>query len=71
MVDRPTDEQVAAAIQAIPLRHRKVFVMAHLEGKPRAEIAAELHISVRQVDRRLIRALVICRRNLERQEVSR
>lgn len=64
MVDRPTDEQVAAAIKALPMRQRRAFVMAYVLGKPRAEIAAELHITARQVDRRLVRALVACRRKL-------
>lgn len=70
MVDRPTDEQVAAAIKALPMCQRRVFVMAYVLRKPRAEIATELHITARQVDRRLTRALACCRRRLERQEVD-
>lgn len=64
MVDRPTREEVAASIKAIPLRQRRVFVMAYVQGRPRAEIAAELHITARQVDRRLTKALVVCRKRL-------
>lgn len=63
-----TDEEqqrLADVVKTLPMRLRKVFVMAHVQRKPRAEIAAELHISARQVDRRLTRALVACRRSLE------
>lgn len=64
MVDRPTGEQVAAAIRQLPFRLRVVFVMAHVQHKAPAIIAAELGLTEHQVDRRLTRALVACRRRL-------
>jgi RNA polymerase sigma factor (sigma-70 family) len=58
-------QRVADAIKALPMRLRRVFVMRHVLRKPREEIAAKLHISARQVDRRLTVALAACRRRLE------
>ena len=65
MATEQEQQRLADAIKRLPMRLRKPFVMAHVQRKPRAEIATELHISVRQVDRRLTRALVACRRRLE------
>lgn len=60
-----TPDQVAAAILVLPLRLRRPFVMAHVEGKSREEIATQLRISTRCVERRLTRALVRCREQLQ------
>lgn len=65
MATEQEQQRVATAIKSLPMRLRAVFVMAHVQHKSRAEIAAELHISDRQVDRRLTRALLTCRRRLE------
>lgn len=62
MATEEEQQRLADAIKALPIRLRRVFVMAHVQRKPRAQIAAELHITARQVDRRLTRALVACRR---------
>jgi len=64
-----SDELVAIAIKALPMRLRKVFVMAHVQRKPLAQIAAELHITERQVARRHTRALIACRKALQVTEV--
>lgn len=66
MATEQEQQRVADAIKRLPTRLRKPFVMAHVQRKSRAEIAAALHISERRVDRRLIRALVVCQGNLER-----
>lgn len=71
MATEQEQQRVADAVKALPRRLRKVFVMARVQCKPRAQIAAELHLSVRQVDRPLTRALWVCRRQLEQQEVKR
>ncbi|HEV7138104.1 MAG TPA: sigma-70 family RNA polymerase sigma factor [Steroidobacteraceae bacterium] len=43
---------------------RNVFVMAHVQGKPRKEIAAALGISEKRVDKRMTKALKVCRERL-------
>lgn len=55
---------LAIAIKALRLSHRKVFVMAHVEGKPRKKIAAELGISEARVDKRMTKALKAVRDHL-------
>lgn len=60
----PSDKQVAEAIKALPRRLRTVFVMRHVQRKPLAEIAAELHLSDRCVDHQLSKALRQCRERL-------
>ncbi len=51
--------------EALPLRERRVFVMATLQGKSFTDIAAALGISRARVERRMTKALVACRRRLE------
>lgn len=58
-------DHVAAAIIGLPMKLRAVFVMAHVQRRSRGDIAAALGISERRVDRRLTRALVVCRNSLE------
>jgi RNA polymerase sigma factor (sigma-70 family) len=55
---------LAIAIKALRLPHRKVFVMAHVQGKPRKEIATELGISEVRVDKRMTKALKSVRNHL-------
>lgn len=55
---------LALAITALRPSIRKVFVMAHVQGVPRKEIAAALGISERRVDKRLTAALRKCREHL-------
>lgn len=55
-----TPEQVPAIVKSLPLRLRRVFVMRFVEKRPRVEIAAMLHISERQVGRRIVEALKRC-----------
>ena len=55
---------LAIAVKALRLSHRKVFVMAHVQGKPRKEIAVALGISEARVDRRMTKALKAVRSHL-------
>lgn len=55
---------LAIAIKALRRSQRKVFVMAHVEGKPRKKIAAELGISEARVDKRMTKALKAVRDHL-------
>lgn len=58
-------DYVAAAIIALPTRLRTVFVRAHVLQQSQAEIAAALRISERRVERRMVKALVVCRSRLQ------
>lgn len=62
-------QHIVAAIRKLQPPFRKVFVMAHVQGMQRAEIAAALGISVRRVDKRLTKALRACRNQLDSQGV--
>lgn len=55
---------VAAAIKELRPTLRNVFVMAHLQGKSRKDIAAALGVSEKRVDKRMTKALKECRARL-------
>jgi RNA polymerase sigma-19 factor, ECF subfamily len=63
-------QPIAEAIRELPPPLRTVFIMAHLQGKHRIEIAAALGIPVKRVDRRLTKALSTCRRYLSSREID-
>lgn len=65
MATEQEQQRVADVVKRQPMPLRKVFVMAHVQRRARDEIAAELHISARCVDRRLTKALRACRDRLE------
>lgn len=53
------------ALEELPARRRAIFVATRLEGRPYAEIAASLGISVRLLEREVKLALDHCRSRLE------
>lgn len=55
---------LAIAIKALRLSHRKVFVMAYVQGKLRKDIAAALGISETRVDKHMTKALKAVRDHL-------
>jgi RNA polymerase sigma factor (sigma-70 family) len=55
---------LAAAIAALRPNLRSVFVMAHVQGLRRRQIAAALGITERRVDKRMTKALKACREYL-------
>jgi RNA polymerase sigma factor (sigma-70 family) len=57
-------QYLSMVIKGLRPNLRNVFVMAHVQGKPRKEIAAALGISERRVDKRMTRALKACRDRL-------
>ncbi len=63
-------QAIAKAIRELPPPLRTVFVMAHVQGKHRIEIAAALGISVKCVERRLTKALCTCRKHLASQDID-
>lgn len=63
-------EHIAAVVKQLIPSQRKVFVMAHIQGKPRKEIAAALGISEKRVDKRMTRALKHCREELAKRGID-
>ncbi|MGA7537643.1 MAG: RNA polymerase sigma factor [Steroidobacteraceae bacterium] len=63
-------QHLANVINGLRPNLRKVFVMAHVQGKPRKEIAAALGISEKRVDKRMTKALKACRDSLSSQGID-
>jgi RNA polymerase sigma factor (sigma-70 family) len=61
---------IANVIKELRPTLRNVFVMAHVQGKPRKEIAAALGISEKRVDKRMTKALRVCRERLSSQGID-
>ncbi|MDE2451114.1 MAG: RNA polymerase sigma factor [Gammaproteobacteria bacterium] len=61
---------LSSVIKQLRPNLRKVFVMAHVQGKPRKEIAAALGISEKRVDKRMTKALKACRDRLSSQGID-
>ena len=61
--DAADDQQqlIADVIRALPMRLRRVFVMARVRRTSQRKIAAELQRTARQVHGHLWRPLVACR----------
>lgn len=57
-------QHLATAIKELRPNLRSVFVLAHVEGKPRREIAAALGVSEKRIDKRMTKALKKCRERL-------
>jgi len=57
-------QHLSTVIKELRPNLRNVFVMAHVQGKPRKEIAASLGISEKRVDKRMTQALKACRDRL-------
>ena len=53
-----------AAMDVLPPRCREVFAMRHVEMLEKSEIADRLGIGIKQVDKQLAHALVLCTRFL-------
>jgi RNA polymerase sigma factor (sigma-70 family) len=58
-------QHIVAVIKELHPRLRRVFVMTHVQGMSRKEITAALGISERSLDRRMARALKMCRDRLD------
>jgi RNA polymerase sigma-70 factor (ECF subfamily) len=64
------EQRVAQVIGELPSALRTVFVLAHVQGESRKEIARRLGISERRVDKRMTRALKQCRVRLSMQGID-
>jgi len=58
------NQRLVQTIKELNPNLRKVFVMAHVQGKARKDIAEQLGISLKRVDKRMTRALKHCRERL-------
>lgn len=58
--DRELLRRLAATLDRLPARQRRVFVMARLEGRGYAEIAAALNVSTSTVQKDLKAAMAAC-----------
>jgi RNA polymerase sigma factor (sigma-70 family) len=58
------NRRLVQAIQELRPNLRQVFVMAYVQGRARKEIAHELGLTLKRVDKRLTRALKECRERL-------
>jgi len=63
-------QHLANVIKELRPNLRNVFVMAHVQGKPRKEIAAALGISEKRVDKHMTKALKACRDRLSSQGID-
>lgn len=61
---------LAQVIKGLRPSWREVFVMAHVQGRSRKEIAGRLGISEKRVDKRMTRALKQCRMKLSSQGID-
>ena len=65
LIDREKIDAVYQEIDKLPERCREIFVLAYIEEKKNAEIAEQLHISVRTVEAQIYKALKILRNALK------
>lgn len=54
-------EQIATALATLPLKARTAFLLHYLDEQPQAEVATQLQVSVRMVQKYLVQALLACR----------
>ncbi|AGI23265.1 RNA polymerase ECF-subfamily sigma-70 factor [Pseudomonas sp. ATCC 13867] len=59
-------ERLVEAIEALPVRCRMVFVMHKIHGLPQGEVARQMGISLKTVEKHLRLGMLACRAHLER-----
>jgi RNA polymerase sigma factor (sigma-70 family) len=59
------NERLVQLIKELPPNQRTVLVMAHVQGIPRKDIAEQLGISLKRVDKRMTKALRTLRERME------
>jgi len=59
------NERLVQTIKELPAGQRAVIVMAHVQGIPRKDIAEQLGISLKRVDKRMTKALRTLRERME------
>jgi len=54
-------EQIGAALAGLPAKASQAFLLHYLDQRPHADVAAQLGVSVRMVQKYLVQALLQCR----------
>jgi len=65
MIEEEYARKLQALIDSLPEKQKRVFVMSRIEKKKYKEIAEELKVSIKTVEKRMSLALVYLRKNLE------
>lgn len=65
VIGNELQQQINVAIEQLPPQCKRVFTMSRYENLTYAEIAAQLEISVKAVDKQMVRALRILREQLK------
>jgi RNA polymerase sigma-70 factor (ECF subfamily) len=63
LIEQELELEIEKTIQSLPDRCREVYILSRKHGLKNKEIADELHISIKNVERHLSRALQSFRRN--------
>lgn len=63
------DADISAALLELPEQMRKVFIRCKMEGVKYADVAQELHISVKTVETQMCRALARMRERLAKYQI--
>lgn len=63
LIEKELELEIEKTIQSLPERCREVFILSRKHGLKNKEIAEELHISIKNVERHLSRALQAFRRD--------
>ncbi|MFT4190910.1 MAG: RNA polymerase sigma factor [Comamonas sp.] len=67
--DRERWRRLAEAIEALPVRCREAFVLHKFEGLSHAEVAERMQISRNMVERHVMLAVTLCRRDCDPAQV--
>ena len=65
VIGKELEQQINAAIESMPQQCRTVFVLSRYENLTYAEIAEQLKISIKTVDKHMVKALKILRERLK------
>ena len=65
VIGNELQQQINVAIEQLPPQCKRVFTLSRYENLTYAEIAAQLEISVKAVDKQMVRALRILREQLK------
>lgn len=64
MLEKEFMDKIEATIESLPEKQREVFLMNRIEKKKYKEIAQQLNISVKAVEKRMHQALIIMRKEI-------
>lgn len=71
LISEETLTHIENAIESLPPKCKKVFLLAKMDGLSYREIAEQLKISVNSVNKQITKALNILRESLEKKDVSK